>query len=46
MKGIKTPSKEELAKIEELKKEIDALEKQIAAKDSEIAKENEDLRCV
>lgn len=46
MKGIKTPSKEDLAKIEKLKKEIDALEKQIADKNSEIEKENKELQAI
>ncbi|MDU5824615.1 hypothetical protein [Anaerococcus vaginalis] len=46
MNGIKTPSEEDLAKIEKLKKEIDALEKQIADKNSEIEKEKEDLQAI
>ena len=46
MNGIKTPSEEDLAKIEKLKEEIAQLEKQIADKNSEIEKENRDLQAI
>lgn len=44
--GSKAPSEKELAKIEQLKKEIADLEKQILDKNSEIEKEKEDLQAI